>query len=77
MKNLHACYEKERSKKRRPQIKEQLKKANFHYLKSKRLVRRIKKMNAELNIISDESSIESSNDIENECENPNSTQIQH
>ena len=61
LKKLHAIYEKERSKKRRPQIEGRLKKANFHYLKSKRLVRRIKKMSDELHIITDDSSTESSN----------------
>ena len=60
LKKLHAIYEKQRHSKHsraNQSIDKRLKIANYQYLKTKRLLNRIKKMNQELlNIISDESS---------------------
>ena len=56
LKAIHALYEKKRKLKRRPDIHENFKKANTHYLQLKRLSRKIERLR--MNFVSDSESIE-------------------
>ena len=59
LKKIHAVYEKERRKKKKNEINDQLKKGNAYYLKVQKLTKRIETMSLQLaNIISDKESAE-------------------